>query len=330
MKKLNTHSTILFFTLLCIIQLPANLCGMLTEQQTLPTYDVQGKIITTLLDLYLDEIENSIKTFNTWMNENHISSIFTHDTDKNFSLYKMLYWINGTRFKLLQEHINLNTASSKGNTLLHHTVFASLNCTDKTSDTNFNYNSWIRSNHFSECNGNVEMFNFTKYLLTHKANPNVHNKKGKATLCICIDNRGYYEPNEPSRPICNNIINLLLDNDANPNIASYDNSFICTLASKTFSPAIARILTHTNLQAVMNSKNENGDLPVLEAFEWYNLEFLQALADAGADFTIKNHQGLTFLEMTKQLQNNNYITESYREGHIKKIINLLERITAQK
>jgi len=299
----------LFFTLFCATQISINIGGMENEPLALLP-EIQGKIVTTILDLYLDELEYIIKEYT--------KDFFWHNKhDKNSSLYKMLYWINGTRFKPLQEHINLNTTSNKGNTLLHHTIWASIECTEINSIADYEY-----EDHLSHCNGNVDMVNFTRYLLTHKANPNMHNNDGKSPFFVWINYGFFHSYSVPMRPVESTVINLLLDHGADPNVASKDNSFIFILATARYSPEIERILKKIDLKAVTYGQNENGVTITVQAIYSHNLEFLQALADAGAYFYSTDRHLLNFALRDKE----NHI-QMHGTEHFEKMITLLKNNT---
>ncbi len=291
--------------------------------------EIQGKIVTTILDLYLSELEETIQKFNEDgcpliepVNIFHNCFLYKkHDTHS--SLYKILYWIHCTRFKPLQEHINLDTKSSHGNTILHHTTRASLDDLHDTPILSLKYTDSgdLYISEPDQGHDATDMFNLTRYLLEHKANPNTHNNLGKSPFVMWTK---FFSMGLARRPVEDELIHLFLDNKADPNVASKDNSFIFTLATGYYSQAIERILKNTDLKAIMNNKNESGDTLAIHAVEWNNLEFLQILADAGADFDITDSEGRTPLNLAL-----NFYSSLVAE-RFEKMITLLKSKTTNK
>jgi ankyrin repeat protein len=321
----NTQSQRLFFALLCATQIAVNTFGMENEiPKLLP--EIQGKIVTTIIDLYLNEFEDAITAYYQWCQKQALSIEFRPSKDdKNFSLYKMLYWINRTRFKPLQGYVDLNTTSRSGNTILHHTIHAGIECIDRPliNKTNTNHSTLAKqqNEHLSNCNGNVDMVNFAQYLLIYKANPNIQNNSGKSPFFEST--RSIFT--RLTQLVESTLINLLLDNGADPNIAIKDESFAFTLVSKNYSQAIERILKKINLKAIMYRENEYGDIVAFNAIDYCNIGFLQVLADAGQDFGIANSKGQTPLDYALKYQDR--ITTTYGTERTEKMINLLQSIT---
>ncbi len=339
----NKISHTFLLALLCATQISTNVFGMdptslyelrRTGNERLELLpEIQGKIVTTILDLYLNELEKTIQKFDEYsygyslkigrpidIFHNCGFSYKKHDTHS--SLYKILNWIHRTCFKPLQEHINLNTKSSHGNTILHHTTRASIECTDSGNLYPFH------QDHFMQCHGNIDMFNLTRYLLEHKINPNTHNNLGQSPFVMWTKLFFHGSYSVPRRPVESELIHLFLDNKADPNVASKDHSFIFTLATGSYFPAIERILKNTDLQAIMNRRGEYGDTLAIQAIHWSNLEFLQILADAGADFDITDSKGRTPLDVALEYQD--FITAKHGAEHFEKMITLLKSKTTNK
>ena len=211
-----THK--LFLLLLCVTQIATNTFGMKRTNDCLTIIEnaqcellpeIQGKIVTTILDLYLNEYENMINI--AMLNgKNYFFG--------NKLLDKILYWIEHTRFNPLQKTINLNTTDSNGNTILHYATYATL---EHPSDIN--------------------MFNLTHYLLEHKADPNMHNNHKKTAFYICIATINELYSGKSINDKQAKVIKLFLKY-ADPNISAQNSNFLCALAEIPYSESIKQIL----------------------------------------------------------------------------------------
>ncbi len=280
----------LLFTLLFAAQISVNAFGMdptslyelrrTGNEQLKLLPEIQAKIVTTILDIYLDELET--------IQEYYAKEIYPYQKEDRLPLYqknthtfikKIMYWIERTRFSPVQENIDINTKTKKGNTFLYHVI---KNAGDREND------------HISD------ICTFTQYLLEHNANPNIQNKDGKTAFWHCMWNcldrfnfSTFYSNSQ--KEIFKNLIQLFLKHNADPNASSHDGG-LCLLAEREYSDMVKEILQHSDIKAFMNSKDKGTCTPAHSAAALLNINFLHILADAGADFNIKDSGGNTPLK----------------------------------
>jgi ankyrin repeat protein len=312
MKNRFTHN--LLFTLLFATQISINTFGM--EKRICCCHNI-NYIRSELLAFVKPPTQLSLELFLDKLDE--INTNYVNDTHRrkecNSPLYReeratlLLYVQNWIKNNTHPEEIDLNSKSKQGNTLLRHAIDAA---TDEAKGRE---------------KKKSDMFNFTQYLLEHNVNPNIQNNDGKSAFFHCMwnclprsyekhlishENRLYKElmENYPgvgkaTEPIKNNdaksetldsLLRLFLAHNADPNIASQDGEFICALAEREYSETVKQIIALTDIKACMNNKNRDGNTPSCCAAMMLNLEFLQVLANAGADFSIKNLQNKTPLD----------------------------------
>lgn len=284
----------LFLTVLCALQIATNAFGMEMESEQLKLLpEIQGKIITNILDLYLNELEG--------VEECYTKEIWPYWKEDRGPLYqkntqelikKVMDWLERTHF--VQEHIDINTISKKGNTLLYHVI---KNASDK------------------EKSQLSDICIFTQYLLKYNANPNIQNNDGKTAFWHCMWNclerfhcKDWYSDSQ--REMFKNLIRLFLTHNADPNVSSSDGG-LCLLADREYSDMVTEILKHSDIKAFANSKDKDGYTPAIYAATMINIDFLHILANAGADFTIKDNHNETPLDCALACKGN-YIMELVR------------------
>jgi len=238
------------------------------------------------------ELELSLDKLDV-ITENYVNDTYRRKED-NYTLYKkerktllldIKNWIKNTCL----EEINLNSTSKKGNTLLHHIIEAAA---DEAKDGE-----------------QSDMFNFTQYLLEHKANPDLQNNEGKTAFFHCMCNclkrlpkvYNLYKPT--SLKILSNLLYLFLDAKADPNVSSRNNDFMCILGDREYSEDVKQILQRTNIKDLMNNKDHNGHTPACHAAWILNLDLLHFLDKVGADFNIQDTQGKTPLMHALECKN---------------------------
>jgi len=331
-----TRTQCLLLALLCATQISVNTVGMEVQQidmeneipKLLP--EIQGQIVTTILNLYLNELDDTIDNFLKELNDFLVNRDYKHlpdDRKKGMRFWglhdkfsykkndnkifdKILYWIQCTRFKPLQENICLNTQTRRGNTILLHTTNA-VSKEKKESDYTSN------------------MLNFVQYLLKNNADPTIQNKYTKTAFSYCIDNN--VKRNALSLT-ATNLMHLFLDHPAISNIIINDN-ILCILTNPHYREMTNWLLEHVNIKSFINNQNSAHDtlaciaaremcMPFLEAC----IPFLHILIDNGADFTIQGSEGRTPLEWAIWKKN----SRSWNDEGIKKVddvIKFLQDIT---
>lgn len=273
----------LFLTTLCALQIATNTFSM---EKELP--EIQG---TTTLTQYLNELED--------IEEGYAKQIWPYWKEDRGPLYrkntqalikKIMDWIQST-----QEYIDINTISKKGNTLLYHVIKNAGNREKKNQPSN--------------------VYTFTQYLLEHNANPNIQNDDGKTAFWHCMWNclerfncSDWYK--DTQKESFKNLIRLFLTHNADPNVSSSDGG-LCLLADREYSDMVTEILKHSDIKAFANSKDKDGYTPAIYAATMINIDFLHILANAGADFTIKDNHNETPLDCALACKGN-YIMELVR------------------
>ena len=208
----------LFLTVLCAAQIATNTFGMEKEQILLP--EKQG---TTTLNKYLNELEDIeegyAKHWHPYWKEERLP---LYQKNTQALIKKIMNWIQST-----QEHIDINTISKKGNTLLYHVI---KNASDR-----------------EEKNQPSHVYAFTQYLLEYNANPNIQNNDGKTAFWHCMWNclerfnfQNYYKLHQ--KEMFKSLIQLFLTHNANPNVSSPDGG-LCLLAEREYSEIVQEILT---------------------------------------------------------------------------------------
>ncbi len=243
--------------------------------------DIQGKIITTIVDLYLNELEDIIENFEKNIRP-HLKwglgpfTSFSYKKGKGDKLLdKIMYWVRYIYSNPLQVTIDLNSKTRTGNTLLHHATKAA---------TDFECKG------FDPCN--------VHYLLEHGAKPNEQDNKGRTAFWYCmlalpmeLSSNDVFTKKEKQK-----LVSHFIKHGANPNVSSCDNDFIHILASRQYSESIKQIIALADIKTYINHKDKAGNTPIHEAALHTNLEFLRMLSDNGADFNITNDEGKTPLE----------------------------------
>jgi hypothetical protein len=283
------------------------------------TPKIQGMIVSFILDLYVDELEKNIDLYKKNIRSNQKNNIKPHSTfsykEHGKKLDMLVHWIARTRFSSLQQHVDFNGKSKKGNTLLHHTTKAT--------------RQEITESYAQADEDDMGiMFHTIHYLFAHNADPNIQNNNGKTALYIYM--RGFklhiakpYDSDNDSAYM--NLLDLFLNANANPNICLRDNNFMCMLASKEYSTRIEQILRHTHIKKFMNTKDKMGDTPALHAIHALNLEFLRLLANADADFTITDAHNLTALDYAKQYKKTVITKDVFGAHFIEHMLYFLEK-----
>lgn len=278
----NKISQRLLFALLCATQFSANTCGMENEQiQLLP--EIQEKIVITIVDLYLDELEDIIENFDKNIRPGlkwgmGPFSSFSYKKSNNKLLDKIMYWLEYICFKPVRATIHLNNKTKAGNTLLHHATKAA--CNDC----------------FALCN--------IEGLLEHGANPNEKDNNGRTAFWYCMANLPLesLSYNFLASEKKENLVSLFLKNKANPSSSSDDNDFMWVLAGKECSNLVEQIIACcSDIKAYINVKRQD-NTPAYEAASMFNLKFLHILANNGADFNITNYKGKTPLECAEEMR----------------------------
>jgi len=316
----NRFAQNILFALLCITHISTNLFGMEHESSVIlnsdkPISEDTKKEAARKLELYLDELDRIQYYFEKeWepYRKEHRFSLYKKDTLK--LLNEIMHWLQSTPQELINlNSISLNGLYKAGNTLLHHVVQAAANeARDKK-------------------NKKSDMFNFTHYLLEHNASPNIQNNHGITAFFYCVwdclprsydkhlisyENRLRKEfkesmerdgqavkliedndaTNDVTSETLDKLLHLFLAHNADPNVASCDGEFICALAEREYSETAQQIIARTDIKACMNNKDKHGHIPACSAAMMLNLEFLQVLANAGADFSMKDSSNKTPLD----------------------------------
>ena len=314
MKKLNTHSLILFFALVCITHVSINIFSMkqdypyqsylesknhlkkTKEILRLIPDDVYGIIATNLLNLHLNALGDAYEKVKKSDDSTYKRNLFCMHFYKIIRLFPF--------FHKIRHSINADIIDQQGNTFLHYTMR-----TIKWEKNFFHPNQ-------------LDTYNYPKYLLQYyNVNPNIQNNKGKTAFWHCMDkhlpqiNVIYMDQHVK---ISKNLIQAFSNPKSDPMISSRDGDILHLLAKKEHAES-RQILDCIDIKKFMNNKNKDGNTPSCIAAKCLNLEFLQVLSEAGADFNITDAKGCLPLTHAKK-QEHPFI--SYQRQNA--VINLLQ------
>jgi hypothetical protein len=302
---------IILITFLWVIYFSNNVACMqqacTIKEPPLFPLEIEGKIITIILDLCIQEIENVIEYMNDrdWTCEVHVEpfSYQLKDLDDFNYLDKVLYWIY-THAKPVMEYIDLNSRSKKGNTLLHHAITA----------------AW--EDHYRG-----STFDFACYLLKKQANPNILNNEGHSAFFIYLGQLVELEDDYNEKQAL--LFNLLINAHADPDITSKNNTCLHIFASKKEPGKYSGIIEETikrmkNKKILINKTiREFNESPALYATCSLNIPFLRMLlAEDTLDLTIKNSSGDTPLSLALTMKNSRIYRDEIEK--INSIIDLLQ------